>query len=464
MSMRPHPHDAPALWARTEAAGQLARRFLLDDRVRFGLSALADKSCLAEREVLRGASVLLRTETQLASAVGLLELDGLARRIVLSTPDLDERFLPAIVSDAEITSVVSDRPAAESMLANLPSITIGEPTVPCSRAHPALATEWVLFTSGTTGRPKMVVHTLQSLTGAIPPPTIAAAPIVWSTFYDIRRYGGLQILLRALVGGGSIVLSSPTEPPNSFLERAASAGVSHISGTPSHWRRATLSSAIAKFRPGYVRLSGEAADEAVLDALRAIFPSAQVAHAFASTEAGVAFDVRDGGAGFPAAFLDQPLGEVEIRVVDGTLRIRSPRRAMRYLGHSAELIADADGFVDTKDIIEQRGGRCYFVGRRDGVINVGGLKVYPEEVEAIINRHPAVHLSLVKSRRSPIVGAIVVADVVLSGAASEEPKALEADILAFCRTMLPWHKVPAAIRFVPSLPVSAAGKLLRRSA
>jgi acyl-CoA synthetase (AMP-forming)/AMP-acid ligase II len=266
------------------------------------------------------------------------------------------------------------------------------------------------------------------------------------------------------VGGGSIVLSSPSEPPSSFLERAASAGVSHISGTPSHWRRATLSPAIAKFGPNYVRLSGEAADQAVLDTLRAIFPSAQIAHAFASTEAGVAFDVRDGGAGFPAALLGEPRGVVEIRVVDGTLRIRSPRRAMHYLGEAAEPIADADGFVDTKDMIEQHEGRCYFVGRRDGVINVGGLKVYPEEVEAIINRHPAVHLSLVRSRRSPIVGAIVVADVVLSGAGGEEPKALEADILAFCRTMLPWHKVPATIRFVPGLAVSAAGKLSRRSA
>jgi len=432
--------------------------------VRFDLSVLADKSCLAQRDVLRGASVLLRTETQLASAVGLLELDGLVRRIVLCTSDIEERFLPAIVSDAEIASVICDVPITTPMLASLPCVMIGEPTMPCSRADAALPTEWILFTSGTTGQPKMVVHTLQSLTGAIPSPTADAAPIVWSTFYDIRRYGGLQILLRSLVGGGSIVLSSPSEPPNSFLARAASAGVSHISGTPSHWRRATLSSSIAEFHPSYVRLSGEAADQAVLDTLRGIFPSAQVAHAFASTEAGVAFDVRDGGAGFPVSLLDEPRGAVEIRVVDGTLRIRSPRRATRYLGAAADPITDADGFVDTKDIIEQREGRCYFVGRRDGVINVGGLKVYPEEVEAIINRHPAVHLSLVKSRRSPIVGAIVVADVVLSLADGEESKALEADILAFCRTMLPWHKVPAAIRFVPGLAVSAAGKLSRRGA
>ena len=60
-------------------------------------------------------------------------------------------------------------------------------------------------------------------------------------------------------------------------------------------------------------------------------------------------------------------------------------------------------------------GRYYFMGRRGGVINVGGLKVHPEEVEAVINAHPWVRMSLVKSRRNPITGAVVTADVVLQG-------------------------------------------------
>ena len=80
----------------------------------------------------------------------------------------------------------------------------------------------------------------------------------------------------------------------------------------------------------------------------------------------------------------------------------------------APALADDDGFVDTGDIVERRGERYYFVGRRGGIINVGGLKVHPEEVEAVINRHPQVRMSLVRPKRSPITGAIVVADVVLN--------------------------------------------------
>ena len=63
--------------------------------------------------------------------------------------------------------------------------------------------------------------------------------------------------------------------------------------------------------------------------------------------------------------------------------------------------------------LELRDGRYHFLGRRDGVINVGGLKVHPEEVEAVLNRHPQVRLSLVKTKKNPITGALVVADVLL---------------------------------------------------
>ena len=103
---------------------------------------------------------------------------------------------------------------------------------------------------------------------------------------------------------------------------------------------------------------------------------------------------------------------VEMKVVDGSLRIRSPRTASRYVG-GEQALADADGFVDTGDIVERRGDRYYFVGRKGGIINIGGLKVHPEEIEAVINRHPQVRMSLVRPKRSPITGAIVVADVVL---------------------------------------------------
>jgi len=321
-------------------------------------------------------------------------------------------------------------------------------------------TEWVLLTSGTTGAPKMISHSLASLAAPIKPGQNQGADIVWATFYDIRRYGGLQIFLRAMLGRGSMVLSSSAEPPGDYLVRLGQRGVTHISGTPSHWRRAVMSPSAHAISPRYVRLSGEIADQAILNTLRAFYPNAGVGHAFASTEAGVGFEVNDGLEGFPASMVGAP-GDVEIKVEDGSLRLRSARTATRYVGGEGAALTAADGFVDTGDIVERRGDRYYFLGRRSGVINIGGLKVYPEEVEAVINRHPAVRMSVVRSRRSPITGALVVADVVLK---EERDGDVKREILQICHENLAPHKVPATVRFVPALDVAAAGKLARRDA
>src|SRR6202162_3592554 len=194
-----------------------------------------------------------------------------------------------------------------------------------------------------------------------------------------------------------------------------------------------------------VRLSGETSDQAILDSLAAFYATARVGHAYASTEAGVGFDVNDGREGFPAAMIRAP-GEVEMKVVDGSLRIRSPRTAFGYVGTGAAALFDPDGFVDTGDMLERRGDRYHFAGRKGGIINVGGLKVHPEEVEAVINRHPQVRMSLVHPRKSPITGAIVVAEVVLREdaqveGAQERIGALRSEILDLCRGRLAQHKV-----------------------
>ena len=156
-------------------------------------------------------------------------------------------------------------------------------------------------------------------------------------------------------------------------------------------------------RPGYVRLSGEIADQAVLDGLRALYPKANIGHAYASTEAGVGFEVLDEREGFPASFIGRP-GAVELKVEDGTLRVRSGRASSGYVSQGGGRIAKDDGFVDTGDAVELRGDRYHFVGRRDGVINIGGQKVHPEEVEAVINRCPEVQMSLGPREKEPPVG------------------------------------------------------------
>jgi acyl-coenzyme A synthetase/AMP-(fatty) acid ligase len=398
----------------------------------------------------------------------MIELDGVARRLVLCPPGLSAEHLSAVVQASEAQACVGDASSLDPGRVPISVKASASPAPsPGIERYASHATEWVLLTSATTGAPKLVQHTLASLTSAFADQPAAPEPVVWSTFYDIRRYGGLQILLRGLYSG-SMVLSSAEESVADFLNRAGAAGVTHMSGTPSHWRRALMSGAASSIAPRYVRLSGEIADQAILDALRAAYPNATVAHAFATTEAGLAFEVEDGLAGFPASLVEAPGAKVELKIAEGTLRVRSAGTATRYLGTESPALRDSDGFVDTGDRVELREGRYHFMGRSGGVINVGGLKVHPEEVEAVINTHPGVRMSLVRARRSPITGAVVAADVVrseISGARNRPAdEILVQEILEHCRGRLPPHKVPVTVRIVESLELSAAGKLVRPNA
>jgi len=394
-------------------------------------------------------------------------LDGLARRITLCSGDLPAEYFAPIAAAASAELIVTDREAEAFPGLDLPRVACGLPVAPREAPPRHCSTEWLLLTSGTTGVPKLVMHSLEGLTGAIAAVQGREERIVWATFYDMRRYGGLQIFLRGVMGTGSLVLSSAAEPVADHLLRLARAGVTHLSGTPSHWRRALMSPAAGAIAPRYVRLSGEIADQALLDNLKRVYPRAAIGHAYASTEAGVGFEVTDGLEGFPASYLARE-GDVRMKVVNGSLRIRSSRTASRYVGREDGAVADAEGFVDTGDMLELRGDRYYFVGRRGGIINVGGLKVHPEEVEAIINRQEGVRMSLVKARRNPITGAIIVADVVVTDEASaklsgDDDRGIRKQILSTCRDQLPAHKVPASIRIVASLDVAEAGKLARNA-
>ncbi|HEX3985506.1 MAG TPA: fatty acid--CoA ligase family protein [Acidobacteriaceae bacterium] len=450
-------------------AGDPAGLFLREADDCVALTDLLGGSALYGRgDELQGRSVLLATKGQLTTACALAELDGVVRRVVLCPPDLPLEHLSHVMDLAEVDSIVSDRdvtrfsgPRSLYFSPCSRTITPASPVMPVGHK-----TEWVLLTSGTTGAPKLVIHTLASLTAGIRRGRSSGRPIVWSTFYDIRRYGGLQILLRALLTGTSLVLPGTGESTVDFLERAGSLGVTHISGTPSHWRRALMSPSIHGLKPEYVRLSGEAPDQTILNGLRETFPGARIVHAFASTEAGLAFEVDDAISGFPPPAMTSVPG-VEIAIREGTLRIRSAGNACRYLGENAPVLKDADGWVNTSDLLEMRDGRYFFCGRRDGVINVGGLKVHPEEIESVISRHPEVQMCVVRGKKSRITGALVVADVVLrqSGAGEEgDIPSVQDDILQLCRESLAAHKVPAAIHIVPMLALSESGKVLRRDA
>jgi non-ribosomal peptide synthetase component F len=209
--MKMRQGEPGSLWGWLTTAVDRSDRFLWGANGSAALLDLHHGSSLAGRlSDLRGRLVLLAAKDQLAAALALIELDGIARRIVLCPADLLAEHIPSIIETAQCDAIVSDRTLRAPGYSQVSCFVTSNPVR--SAAQPQRdgchQTEWILLTSGTTGLPKLVVHSLASLTAPIRPGKRAQDPPVWSTFYDIRRYGGLQIFLRAVIGGGSLVLSS----------------------------------------------------------------------------------------------------------------------------------------------------------------------------------------------------------------------------------------------------------------
>ena len=201
-----------SLWESITAAGKPRGR-LHGARTAIDLADLSHRTSLGGRlGELEGCSVVLLIRNQLAAALTMLELDGVAARMVLCPPDLAPQHLPGVLRDAAADACVRDAEGLPAATPDVPlTVTAGTQLLPMPVPRRAQhATEWILLTSGTTGAPKLVEHSLASLTSALAgQPRPAPGSIVWSTFYDIRRYGGLADLharrarrLAGAVGGG----------------------------------------------------------------------------------------------------------------------------------------------------------------------------------------------------------------------------------------------------------------------
>ena len=352
-----------------------------------------------------------------------------------------------------------------------------------------LETEWVLATSGTTATPRLVSHSLRSLTRttrearddkATEPSRdqVADEPFRWGLLYEIERFAGLQVLLQAIWARNVLLIPPSTTPSEPVLRFLAEHGCTAISCTPSWARRLLLSPVGRAFELRHVTLGGEIADAAILTGLASAFPSSRLVHIYASTEAGVGFTVRDGKAGFPASYLDEEIDGVQLEIRDGRLWLRPPLTGQAYIDGGGErdrhnepsrrLVADERGWIDSGDLVRVDGDRVSFLGRAIGAINVGGSKVLPEEVEAVILQVEGVHDCLVRGHRSGLTGQLVEALIVAADERGDgEPKDPEGPgvvsrVRRHCSAHLPRFKRPALVRLVDGVELAAAGKKSRR--
>ena len=386
----------------------------------------------------------------------LAVLDGRVASLLMLSRGMTSEVAAALMDKAGCTLCVTDR----SDLAEAGPRLLGAAALTGAAAEAEVTpvpTRWLMTTSGTTGLPKIVPHDLRSLTQSVYRFAPGIRP-VWGLLYDPTRFAGLQVVLQALTGGGALVVTDPHAPFGDQVSTLIEAGCTHLSATPTLWRRILMTPGHADLPLRQITLGGEIADQSTLDALTRTYPDARVTHIYASTEAGVGFSVIDRRTGFPAAYLDTAPGRVGLQVRDGLLWLRPAVTALTP-GAVTGVEVDAEGFVNSGDRVDIDGDRVVFLGRDSGLINVGGAKVHPETVEAVIQSVPGVAMVQVSGKPSPVMGALVLAEI--QPEPDVDPGALRVAIKAACRDALPREAMPASLRFVAGFDINASGKIVR---
>lgn len=294
----------------------------------------------------------------------------------------------------------------------------------------------VLFSTGTTGRPKAILHDLTFFMRRFETPRPTLKTINFLLFDHI---GGLNTLLHTLFNKGTVV--APTSRSvGDILETCAEHEIEALPTTPTFLRMMLMSGLIPDSVPKSLRIityGTERMDQPTLDALCELLPDVDFRQTFGMSELGI---VRVKSEARNSLFMKVGGEGVETRVVDDVLEIRSQTRMLGYL--NADSPFDEEGWYNTKDIVEERDGYYKVTGRTSEVINVGGLKFMASEVERVALQFDGVELAKAEGKPNPITGQHV--ELTVQSAPNKDVD--KARLKTFLSEMLPGHMLPKRLK------------------
>jgi acyl-coenzyme A synthetase/AMP-(fatty) acid ligase len=312
----------------------------------------------------------------------------------------------------------------------------------------------VLFSSGTSGTPKAAVHDLGLLLQKFKVPRHAFRTLV---FLQLDHIGGLNTLFYTLSNGGTVVIAE-SRMPREVCAAIARHRVQLLPTSPTFLNMLLLSEEHQRHDLSSLELityGTEPMPAHTLERVHAAFPDTRLLQTYGLSELGIlrsqsrepgSLWIRVGGEGFAT------------KIVDGRLFVKAQSAMLGYLNAPSPF--DEEGYFDTGDLVERDGDWLRILGRATEVINVGGNKVLPVEVENVLLAMENVADVEVHGEPSPIMGKIVVATVRL--AHPEDPAAFKTRMRLFCQGRLPDYKMPTRVRFSDGLH-SARFKKVRGS-
>ena len=299
-----------------------------------------------------------------------------------------------------------------------------------------------LFTSGTTGLPKKVSHSFKSITRFVKT-TEKNSSNIWGFAYNPTHIAGLQVLFQALLNGNTIIRLFGL-PKVKIFDEIKDCEISNISATPTFYRL-LLPSNETFLSVTRITSGGEKFDERTINQMNSIFPNAKITNVYASTEAGSLF------ASHGNIFIIKPELENLIKIENGELLIHQS-----LMGTSGDILGEWYQTGDLIKIVSENPIRFQFLSRKNEMINVGGYKVNPNEVEEIIRNIPGIKDVRVYAKNNSVLGNIICCEAVRSNDELDESA-----IRSYLQTKLQEFKIPRMILFVDKLSTTRTGKLKR---
>lgn len=317
------------------------------------------------------------------------------------------------------------------------------------RGHPGL----VIFSSGSTGAPKAILHDLTAILEKFRKVRQKKTTL---TFLLFDHIGGIDTMLNTFGSGGCIV-TVPQRTPELVAKAIEQHRVHTLPTSPTFlnlllisgvWQERDLSSLKV------IAYGTEPMPESTLKRLNEVFPEAALVQTYGMSELGV---LRSRSRDNQSLWIKFTGDEFETKVVDGILWVKADTAMLGYL--NAPDLFDAEGWLNTQDAVEVDGEYLRILGRASDLINVGGQKVYPAEVENLLLQLDNVQEVAVFGKPHPMMGQIVAARFNL-----KEPEPLDLfkrRMNAFARERLAKYQIPVFVELVDESQFGARFKKLR---
>ncbi len=356
--------------------------------------------------------------------------------------DIDFTFLDKDFSESEIEKLTGSKYSQIEIAIKLPKyqITWDQLLGKIKNSNSKIT----LFTSGTTGLPKMVKHSIFSLTRMIRQGENYSKN-VWAFCYNPTHIAGIQVFLQAFFNYNPIYYLFEKNS-NYIIGKLKLNKITHISATPTFFRLMIDQSN----RFDYIKrisIGGEKSNLELINKIEKIFPNAKLKNIYASTELGTIFSSRND------IFCINEQNKDYIKIKNLTLHVH------KSIINTVQFDMEGDWY-DTGDLIEwvSEDKSCFkFVSRKSEMINSGGYKIHPGEVEDCILSISGISSAVVYGKPNSVLGTVLIADVSLE----DEIEITELQIKDILSTKLQSFKIPRKINFTKTIIQTRTGKINR---